>query len=296
MPNPSIEASGRSCIARYMEKPVEARGEYGWGRVLLAFTLLLLGCAVLTVAISTGLAIFTQGADSTVTPVFTVLQFAAIAVWIPVVWVVARFVVGMRMGDVASCVGRMRWGVLARATAISVAALGIYYVATVVMSGASLVPLSGGVIAGVLLAIVLMPLQAAAEEYVFRGLGPQIILGRTGYSIARFAVVSVVFSIIFASLHGSKDLTTWFIYLVFGVIFATLTFVTGGIEAPIALHAVNNVLFTVTGILRGTDLAAQQTDVGTDLAVVIQVLVMVGASVIVAVVERRRGRASEFEA
>lgn len=197
------------------------------------------------------------------------------------------------MGDVTSCTSRMRWDVLARSAAISLVALGVYYGVTVATSGTPLVPLTGPIIAAVLLAVVLIPLQAAAEEYVFRGLGPQVILGKIGYSPARYAVVSLVFSVMFASLHGSKDLTTWLVYVALGALFAVLTFVTGGLEAPIALHAVNNILFTVSGILRGTDLAAQQTNVRTDLSVIIQVVTMVAATVVIALVERRKVRADD---
>lgn len=92
------------------------------------------------------------------------------------------------------------------------------------------------------------PLQAAAEEFFFRGYLLQAIGSATGR-----AWVGVVGSaLLFALMHGLQNPALFAHRLVFGLVAGALVVVTGGLEAAIGAHIVNNIssyayaLFSVT--------------------------------------------------
>lgn len=89
-----------------------------------------------------------------------------------------------------------------------------------------------------LVAIVLTaPLQAAGEEFFFRG----YLLQATG-SLARNPWLAVVVSaVIFTAFHGTQDLPLLVDRFGFGLMAGALVVLTGGLEAAVAAHAVNNV-------------------------------------------------------
>ena len=85
--------------------------------------------------------------------------------------------------------------------------------------------------------LVTAPLQAAGEEFFFRG----YLLQACG-TVSRSSVLAVIISaLIFAGLHGTQDLPLFVDRLCFGLIAGALVVATGGLEAGIAAHAVNNV-------------------------------------------------------
>ncbi|ETK31209.1 CPBP family intramembrane glutamic endopeptidase [Microbispora sp. ATCC PTA-5024] len=88
-----------------------------------------------------------------------------------------------------------------------------------------------------ILILVLVPFQAAAEEYAFRGW----ILQSFGAYLRNPWPGILLGSVAFAALHGY---TEWGIAYVFGfgILMGWLAILTGGLEAPIALHATNNVV------------------------------------------------------
>lgn len=288
MPNPDREESGSSCIARFMERPAETRGRYGWVTVVFAYVVLLMASLAIMTGAGVGVAILGQSLPKAFEPVKTVLQLAAIAAWIPVIWLIARFMFKMRLGDLASCEGRFRRAPFFRALVISLVGLGVFYVGSAIVAKDALVPLSTGVIAAIALALVLIPLQALAEEYAFRAFGPQIALGKLGFTVVRYAVMSTIFSAVFASVHGAADVATWIVYFILGAILAAMTYMTGGIEAPAALHVANNVLFVVSGILTGKNLAATQADVSISAVIIVQVVFMALVAAAAVYVERRK--------
>lgn len=98
----------------------------------------------------------------------------------------------------------------------------------------------GRVVLMLVLVIVLTPFQAAGEEYVFRGYLLQLVGSWT-----RFAWIPVVVSLpIFAAGHGYN---IWGLIDVslFGLMAAFLVIRTGGLEAAIAVHTLNNVALGV---------------------------------------------------
>lgn len=81
------------------------------------------------------------------------------------------------------------------------------------------------------------PLQAAGEEFFFRG----YLLQATG-TVARSPWLAVLFSaIIFTAFHGNQNLPLLADRFGFGLMAGALVVLTGGLEAAVAAHAINNV-------------------------------------------------------
>ena len=88
-----------------------------------------------------------------------------------------------------------------------------------------------------LIIVLTSPLQAAGEEYLFRGYLMQVVGG-----LARNKWLAVLLSgAAFAAVHGVQSWSLLLDRFGFGVLMAVLVVVTGGLEAAIAAHAANNV-------------------------------------------------------
>lgn len=169
-----------------------------------------------------------------------------LATAIPVVVVVTVLLHGLSPGWLLSVAKRIRWRYFAYCFGLSILAL----LATVVVT--SLVPEQGGTeLSGgpnpwtstvrdfLLVVLLLTPLQAAGEEFAFRGYLIQAFGG-----VFRSPVFAVVMSsLLFACAHGlGQDLPIFFDRLAFGLVAGALVILTGGLEAGIAMHVLNNFL------------------------------------------------------
>lgn len=192
-------------------------------------------------------------------------------------------------GLLLSVVGRLRHGWLAicAATALVVQGSGTWLVTR--FTGGEAAGHGTDVIALLLVVLLTTPLQAAGEEFFFRGWLPQQIGVLVRSPAVALAVGTVVSSALFAWAHGQQS--PWLLAdrFCFGVAACLLAWRTGGLEASVALHAVNNIVVFVPVILAGRlhdslrVTQASATAVGADLAVI-------GAYVaVVLVVARRRG-------
>lgn len=82
------------------------------------------------------------------------------------------------------------------------------------------------------------PLQAAGEEYVFRG----YLMQAFGALFRRKWVAIITTATLFALAHGVQNFPLFFDRFAFGLIAALAVTLTGGLEAGIALHILNNFL------------------------------------------------------
>ncbi|WP_457206002.1 CPBP family intramembrane glutamic endopeptidase [Nocardioides sp. P5_C9_2] len=178
------------------------------------------------------------------TPVGLAYVNLVLATAIPITWLLTRWLHGLRPGWLASVAARIRWRFLLACVGISVVAL----VATVVVS--TFVPQQGGTEIAtepnaftsttrdfLLVVLLLTPLQAAGEEYAFRGYLQQAFGGLFGSRV--FAVG--LSSLLFALAHGLGQ--SWPVFvdrLAFGLVAGVLVILTGGLEAGIAMHVLNN--------------------------------------------------------
>jgi membrane protease YdiL (CAAX protease family) len=86
------------------------------------------------------------------------------------------------------------------------------------------------------LLIAVVPVQAAAEEYAFRG----YLLQAVGAFLRRPWIPILLQAVLFAAIHGWGTPWGFADLVVFGALAGYLTVRTGGLEAAIALHVVNN--------------------------------------------------------
>ncbi len=193
-----------------------------------------------------------------VTPALLAYLNLALAGMIPIAWLLVRFLHGLRPRWLSSVRPRLRWGYLFACFGLAfVALIATVLVGAVLPSGGSGTEMSGRLNEFtpqardfLLVVLLLTPLQAAAEEYAFRGYLLQAFGGvlahlgdGTGLRFLRHPAFAVVItSLLFALAHGTQDAPIFFDRFAFGVVAGTLVIVTGGLEAGIAMHVLNNFL------------------------------------------------------
>jgi len=184
-------------------------------------------------------------------PVSVLVSFIPIILLLPAV-LLTLLVMGLRpVGRIWSVAGRIRWGLLARLLGISVLAITISNLVglaagTLLAPARDPVPIrdldAQAALLSMLLALLLVPLQSTAEEVVFRGLFMQVL----GAWAKSPWVAILVPSLGFAFLH-IYDVWGLVAIGLLGTVSAWLTWRTGGLEAAIAIHLINN--YVAFGIL-----------------------------------------------
>ena len=162
-----------------------------------------------------------------------------------VCWLVIRYVHRMRPRWLSSVVPKLRWKLFFIFVGLSVVALVAQIVVSMLMPGAQEADLSESVnefttmtaVIG-LVVLVTTPFQAAGEEYVFRG----YLLQALGSLTRSKWVALLATSTLFAVAHGVQNFPLFFDRFMFGLIAGWLVIRTGGLEAGIAMHILNNFL------------------------------------------------------
>ncbi|WP_214327094.1 CPBP family intramembrane glutamic endopeptidase [Nonomuraea sediminis] len=199
-------------------------------------------------------------------PVYSmVLLLLSIAAVLPLVFGAAALIQRRRPGTLSSVAGRLRWSWLAQCMVVAVVALalgqGAQYLALSAagLNTSDMLGWAGwaGFLPALIVIVLLVPFQAATEEYLFRGWFIQAF-----GTYVRNPVWSILLgSLLFASLHGY----TWAGLLdvfSFGVVMGWLAVRTGGLEAPIAMHVSNNMLaFGLSAAAGDLNKALQQGEV-----------------------------------
>lgn len=161
----------------------------------------------------------------------------ALAALIPVVLLLVRYLHRVRPRWVASVQPGVRWRYLLATFAVAAVLLNAVLWASFAVRG---VPEfhagQTGWPAFLVMVLVTSPLQAAAEEVFFRG----YLLQTIGSASGRAWVGVVGSAVVFALLHGLQNPALFTHRLVFGLIAGALVVVTGGLEAGVAAHVVNN--------------------------------------------------------
>lgn len=211
---------------------------------------------------------------------------------IPALLAASRMIEGRGIGLLSSVVWRLRWGWLGRMLLLALAVFAVYFAvsfALAAVTGQSIefradhpgIPLMLGMV------IVLIPFQAAAEEYVFRGFLMQLI-GRWLKHPA-FAILLPVPLFVFGHIY---DVWGMLSVAVFAVIAGWLAWRTGGLEASIALHVVNNALIFLLGTFSLVDANASE---GAPLDVLFTAVALVAFAYLADRMARRRGIARVLE-
>jgi membrane protease YdiL (CAAX protease family) len=187
-----------------------------------------------------------------VTPLVLAFLNVSLAGLIPVCILLTWMLHRLRPGWLSSVRPRLRWRWMTLCLGLAFLAL------LVTLVVAALLPSAGeaGDMSGelndwtsttrdfVLVIVLLTPLQAAGEEYAFRGYLTQAFGGlfaSLGPQVARAAAVLLP-AVLFALAHGAQDAPIFIDRFAFGLVAGVLVITTGGLEAGIAMHVLNNFL------------------------------------------------------
>jgi uncharacterized protein len=175
-----------------------------------------------------------------------------LSLMIPISWFLNRTLHGLRPRWLASVGPRIRWRFLVACLGAAVIALIATLVVSAVLPGQSddlgthANPFTTTTRDYLLVLVFLTPLQAAGEEYLFRGYLTQAFGGITGFLNRPSRRVSALFAIVppaflFGLAHGlGQSPPVFFDRFAFGLVAGTLVVLTGGLEAGIAMHVLNN--------------------------------------------------------
>jgi membrane protease YdiL (CAAX protease family) len=269
--------------------------DWAWWRPLLGLALLAVVyvvavTVVVVLSLLTGLTPDLALLDL-VDPMVLLITNVTLIVAVPTVWLAWAVAHGMRSGWSSSVLARLRWRLLPRLVALALVTLGTGIVVSVLvgfLTGNDEVtgPVEGY---GWLVVVVLLttPLQSAAEEYLFRGYLSQTIAGWIRAPRAGAVVAAVITATLFSLAHVPPDFTTFLDRFAFGLAASAVVWLTGGLEAAIVLHAVNNVLvFLLAGAL-GDGVATEEVPQGGAALYLLISLAAMGSYVAVVARSRR---------
>ncbi len=190
-------------------------------------------------------AFFNAGTFQELTPaglLYLNLTLGGLILW---TWGLVRVLHTMRPRWLSSVVPKLRWQFLFLCIGLSVVALVAQLVVGALVPqdanpdvSLDINPWTGTTLALGIVMLLTTPLQAAGEEYAFRG----YLLQAVGSLTRRRWVALLVTSALFAMAHGLQNPPLFFDRFMFGVIAGWLVIRTGGLEAAIAMHVLNNYL------------------------------------------------------
>ena len=270
-----------------------------WWKPLLGLLLfaVVYGCAILAVALTlvallpTGGGLLPDLASEDLTdPRVLLVTNASLVVAIPVLWLVWTACHQMRIGWSSSVLARLRWRLFLPWTLLALATVGAAIALSVVLDVAFGAHLAGPASdVGWLVVVVLLttPLQSAAEEYVFRGYLSQAVAGWFRVERTGAIVAGVVSAALFSLAHAPPDWVAFADRFAVGLAASAVVRITGGLEASIALHAVNNVvIFLLAGVLGESESTGNGATEGV-LSLLLTVVALSAYVALVGVVRRR---------
>jgi len=266
------------------------------GLAVAALTLILGSIAVVLAAAAIAALVgvdnpFSDEAMSADTPLGLAGTNLSIAMIIPAVLLAVVAIHRTRVGWLSSVEARLRWALLGRIFPLALVLVVLFFAATFLVPPAGFgdidAPPGSRLVA--LLAVILLttPLQAAAEEYGFRGYLTQSIGSWFGRAEVGTVVAAAVTGLLFALAHGVQDAWLFGDRLAFGLVASWLAWRTGGLEAPIALHIANNLVSLVYSAATGSlEESLSATDLDWPYAVLDLAMMVVFALVVARLADR----------
>ena len=175
---------------------------------------------------------------TTMTPALFLANNVSIALMIPSAWL-GLIIYGQRPRWLSSVVGGLRWGWLFRILGLILIPYIAFEALTAVLGGLPSLSWKPYSLFMIIVILLTTPLQCAGEEYGLRGLINRVC-GSYGSSRVSFWVGGVVSSLLFAYLHSAQDIFLNIFYFSFGLLSCWMAWRSGGLEAGIAMHVVNN--------------------------------------------------------
>ncbi|MDQ3424187.1 MAG: CPBP family intramembrane metalloprotease [Actinomycetota bacterium] len=218
-----------------------------------AVALLLVGVSVQLLDVGSFAGVFDDLAALRITPAVLLVVNLSLALLIPITWTAVRLLHNLRPRWLGSVRPGLRWALLAQlagfALAATVLAYGLFALlvpaAPVADTGAASTS-TGTTVAFLVIILLTTPLQSAGEEYFFRG----YLMQALGALVRAPWFALVLTSLLFALAHGTQNLPLFVDRFAFGLVAGILVLRSGGLEAGIAMHVVNNLV--VLGIAAAT--------------------------------------------
>lgn len=191
-----------------------------------------------------------------ITPAIFTANNVSLVALVPTAILLAWAVTRQRPGYLSSVLGRLRWGWMVRCMAfilpLWLLLVALQYLASRTQPDMAL-HVSGDTWPLIIAIVLTTPLQCAGEEFAFRGIINRSVASWFANPWVGFAAGGLVNSGLFMLAHGAGDPWLNVFYFVFGAIGTWLVWRTGGLEASIAVHVVNNL--TAEWMLPFTDIS-----------------------------------------
>ncbi|WP_439591988.1 lysostaphin resistance A-like protein [Microbacterium sp.] len=220
-------------------------------------------------------------------PLLLAILLGSIALILPSYVLASLIINGRRVGLVSSAFGRLRWRWMLLCAAAAVVVAGVVTALSYLLPsdepvGDVLQPGDNTLLwASLAVLLLVVPFQAAAEEYVFRGYLMQMI-GRWLRHPA-FAILLPVPLFVLGHLYDPLGQVS---VGVFAVAAGWLTWRTGGLEAAISIHVVNNLLAFLLALAGLSDVNATSPGI---LSFVVSTVMVAAYVALVEVMMRRSG-------
>ena len=207
-------------------------------------------------------------------------------------WIVHR----VRPRFVSSVVGGIRWRWLLRCLMV-ILPIWLVYVGVSLIAQPSDAARPAQWLPLLVMGILLTPLQAAGEEYFFRGWIMQNVGAWFARPMLGLVVSLTLSSALFAAAHLSPDPWVLGVLASTGLMAGLATWRTGGLEAAIVIHAVNNVLTLGSVILFGgwEEAFVDTETTGTPMMLLVTLLVEGGALALLLWQAKRAGVQSLYQ-
>ncbi|MGL3807473.1 CPBP family intramembrane glutamic endopeptidase [Paeniglutamicibacter sp. R2-26] len=195
-------------------------------------------------------------------PMTFAFTMVSLILMIPALLLATRMMNFQKVGMLTSVRGTMRWGWLGTCMAVAAGLLLLSFGISTVLDLVLGVPFEAGLAPGpvgpdtwtlLLLTVLLVPFQATAEEYVFRGYLMQLIGGWLKHPA--FAILLPIPLFVVGheyDIYGQLDVA------LFALAAGWLAWRTGGLEASIALHVINNSVIFALGAFGLVDVNATE--------------------------------------
>ncbi len=228
---------------RFFQVPAR---KWWWG--LIALAAYIAAYALISMAVSPFL-MMTFAEDmvyyGTMTPSGFVVNDLINALYIPVCVLLAWLFFRQGFGWVVSVVGRFRWKWFGLTVGIFLVVYAIRLAADVVTVGPEglgitqleMQPYTWFMIAAI---VIMTPFQSAGEEFQHRVFLPKVVAAIIPWRYAGLVLSAVLPALVFMWAHNAQDLWLNVNYFAFAILSWWLAYRTGGIEASIAFHTVNN--------------------------------------------------------
>lgn len=282
-------------------RPFGAHLRMSWWKPLVLVVTLPLALVVLQV-LSLLLVGVIEGSDDPLSPEFTPLKALAVNLAIGATGLVAVLLLGWMtrvpwrtlFSPRRAFDGRRLIHYSVGAALLVGAGAGVVAVVAPESTGWTAFAITGTTVALLAVTLLTTPIQAVGEELMYRTV--MLPAAASWVRAVRPALVVglVVSALGFAAVHGSTDPWLAGYFIVVAVSTGLMAILSGGMEAPIAFHVVNNVLAGVLNNLMsggGTTTLDRATATG-DASLLILVAVNVGMVVLVAMHEGRRRHSS----